>query len=55
VTIECTALRPKRNRSSEYSGWHSEWFYLKNDIESPLPVYTGGYYDMTQTPGRTGP
>lgn len=64
ATIGCAALRLKWYRLSEYldaplsssnSGWHSEWFYLKNDIESPLPVYTGGYYDMTQTPGRTGP
>jgi hypothetical protein len=62
--IKCTTLRPKRNRSSEYladhltslnGGRHSEWFYLKNDPECPLPAYTGGYYDMTPDAWSDGP
>jgi hypothetical protein len=40
ATIGYVALQLKRNRSSEYltgpltnsnSGWHSKWFYLRND------------------------
>jgi hypothetical protein len=22
-------------------GWHSQWFYLMNDTDAPLPVFTG--------------
>ena len=22
-------------------GWHSQWFYLKNDVATPLPEFTG--------------
>ena len=22
-------------------GWHSQWFYLKNDAATPLPEFTG--------------
>ena len=22
-------------------GWHSQWFYLKNDATAPLPEFTG--------------
>jgi hypothetical protein len=21
-------------------GWHKQWFYLKNDADAPLPVFT---------------
>ena len=23
-------------------GWHGEWFYIKNPVEAPFPVLTGG-------------
>jgi hypothetical protein len=22
-------------------GWHKQWFYLKNDTDAPLPIFTG--------------
>jgi hypothetical protein len=22
-------------------GWHKQWFYLRNDANAPLPVFTG--------------
>ena len=22
-------------------GWHSHWFYVKDDVAAPLPVFTG--------------
>jgi hypothetical protein len=64
VIIGCDALRLKWNRVSEYligpltsfnSGWHSEWFYLKNNPECSLLAYTDGYYDMTQEAWSDGP
>ena len=27
--------------STSNKGWHSQWFYLKNDAASPLPEFTG--------------
>ena len=26
--------------STSNKGWHSQWFYLKNDIAAPLPEFT---------------
>ena len=22
-------------------GWHSHWFYVKNDVATPMPAFTG--------------
>ena len=27
--------------STSNKGWHSHWFYAKNDAAAPLPVFTG--------------
>ena len=27
--------------SMSNKGWHSQWFYLKNDGAAPLPEFTG--------------
>jgi hypothetical protein len=27
--------------STSNKGWHSQWFYLKNNTATPLPGYTG--------------
>ena len=27
--------------STSNKGWHSHWFYLKNDAAAPLPKFTG--------------
>ena len=29
--------------STSNKGWHSQWFYIKNDTATPLPVFTGRY------------
>jgi hypothetical protein len=28
--------------SKSNKGWHKQWFYLKNDANAPLAVFTGG-------------
>ena len=27
--------------STSNKGWHSHWFYVKNDAVAPLPAFTG--------------
>ena len=27
--------------SMSNKGWHSQWFYLKNDVAAPLPKFIG--------------
>ena len=50
ATIGCTSLKIKYKRADRYipggltssnSRWHTDWFYLKNDPENPLPEFTG--------------
>jgi hypothetical protein len=47
--IGCANLRMKQGQGDDYipvsltssnSGWHKGWFYLQNDPEFALPVYT---------------
>jgi len=33
-------------------GWHSQWFYVKNDAAAPSPAFTGRY--IMETPGSWG-
>ena len=32
---------PSMRLSTSNKGWHSHWFYLKNDIAAALPEFTG--------------
>ena len=32
---------PLMRLSTSNKGWHSHWFYLKNDAAAPLPEFTG--------------
>jgi hypothetical protein len=50
VLIGCASIHHRGRRSSEYmatalsksnKGWHKQWFYLKNDTDAPLPIFTG--------------
>jgi hypothetical protein len=50
ATIGCANLWMKQGRVTDYisvtltssnSGWHKEWFYLRNDPEFALPSYIG--------------
>ena len=45
----CAGIHLRNNRVNEYllmrlstsnKGWHSHWFYLKNDTASPLPEFS---------------
>ena len=40
--------------STSNKGWHSQWFYVKNDAAAPLPVLTGRYIVETPGPWRWG-
>jgi len=50
VLMECAGIQLRNNRVNEYppmglstsnQGWHSHWFYVKNDAAAPLPEFTG--------------
>ena len=50
ASIGCAALQMKSRQgrdyvelplSSSHSGWHPEWFYLKNDPTHPLSAFSG--------------
>jgi hypothetical protein len=32
---------------SSNKGWHKQWFYLKNDTATPLPVFSGRLIEET--------
>lgn len=38
--------------SSSNKGWHHKWFYLRSDVDAPLPPYTGRYFEAA--PDRWG-
>ena len=46
----CAGIQLRNNQVGEYpsmrlstsnKGWHSQWFYLKNNATAPLPEFTG--------------
>ena len=46
----CAGIHLRGQQAAEYmpcqlsrsnKGWHSHWFYLKNDPATPLPVFSG--------------
>ena len=50
VPMGCVGIHLRNNRVNEYpsmrlstsnKGWHSHWFYIKDDIAAPLPVFSG--------------
>ena len=50
MPMGCTDIQLRNNRVGEYppmrlstsnKGWHSHWFYLKNDVAALLPEFTG--------------
>ena len=49
MPMGCTGIQLRNNRVSEYppmhlstsnKGWHSHWFYVKDDVAAPLPEFT---------------
>jgi hypothetical protein len=63
--IGCANLRMKQGRrrndyipvalTSSNSGWHRGWFYLRNDPEHALPLYTGCSIAKSQRNWADGP
>ena len=50
MPIGCASIHLRNNRANDYplmrlstsnKGWHSHWFYVKNDTAAPLPEFTG--------------
>ena len=50
MPMGCAGIQLQNNQVSEYpsmrlstsnKGWHSQWFYLKNDVVAPLSEFTG--------------
>ena len=50
VPMGCAGISLCHNRVNEYpsmclstsnKGWHSHWFYVRNDVAAPLPAFTG--------------
>ena len=51
MPMGCADIQLQNNRVGEYpsmwlstsnKGWHSQWFYLKNDAATPLPECSPG-------------
>ena len=49
MLMGCAGIQLRNNRVGECpcmrlsmsnKGWHSQWFYLKNDATAPLPEFT---------------
>ena len=49
VPVGCAGIHLHNNRVNEYpsmrlstsnKGWHSHWFYVKDDVAAPLPVFS---------------
>ena len=52
VPVGCASIHLRSTRAGLYplmrlttsnKGWHSQWFYIKNDATAPLPSFTGRY------------
>ena len=50
--VGCAGIHLRSNRARAYplmhlstsnKGWHSQWFYVKNDAAAALPAFTGRY------------
>ena len=63
AAIGCAALKAKSGRGGLYltgslassnKGWHSGWFYLRNDAARPLPRYTGRTFDSAPQEWKWG-
>ena len=50
MPMGCASIHLHNNRANDYllmrlstsnKGWHSQWFYVKDDVAAPLSVYSG--------------
>jgi len=63
AAIGCAALKAKNDRGGLYltgnlassnKGWHTGWFYLRNDAAKPLPQYTGRTFESPPADWKWG-
>ena len=61
MPMGCAGIQLWNNRVDEYppmrlstsnKGWHSQWFYLKNDAAAALPEFTGRLIEEAPEPWR---
>ena len=50
MPMGCASIHLRNNRVDKYpsmhlstsnKGWHSQWFYVKDDVVAPLPAFSG--------------
>ena len=50
MPMGCASIHLRNKRANNYllmrlltsnRGWHSQWFYVKDNVAAPLPVYSG--------------
>ena len=63
MPMGCVGIQLQNNQVNEYpsmrlstsnKGWHSQWFYLKNDTAAPLLEFTGRLIKEAQSSGGSG-
>ena len=63
VSVGCVGIHLRNNRVNEYpllhlstsnKGWHSYWFYVKDDVAAPLPVFSGSIIEEVSGPWKWG-
>ena len=61
--IGCASIHLRNTRATDYSlmrlstsnkGWHSQWFYIKDDVTAPLLMYTGRLIEQALWSWRWG-
>ena len=59
----CASIHLRNNRANDYplihpstsnKGWHSQWFYIKDDLSATLPKYSGRLIDEAPEPWQGG-
>ena len=63
MSMGCVGIQLRNNQVGKYpsmrlstsnKGWHSQWFYLKNDATGPLLEFTGRLIEGAQSSGGSG-
>ena len=63
MPMGCASIHLCNNRVNEYpsmrlstsnKGWHSHWFYVKDDAVAPLPAFSGRIVKEVLEPWKWG-
>ena len=63
MPMGCASIHLRNNRANDYllmrlstsnKGWHSYWFYVKDDVAAPLPVFSGRIIEEVLGPWKWG-